>query len=106
MNKKAVIGILFGAIAGAIDVVPMLLQKLTWDANLSAFFMWVVIGFFLSTTELKLHPVIKGLLFSFLCLLPSVFIIGWKQPSALFPIFIMTAVLGSLLGLAVGRFAK
>ena len=41
MNRIA-IGIVFGIIAGIIDVIPMVLQKLTWDANLSAFSMWVM----------------------------------------------------------------
>jgi hypothetical protein len=34
--NKIVVGIIFGTVAGIIDVIPMLIQKLTWDANLSA----------------------------------------------------------------------
>jgi hypothetical protein len=36
-------------IAGVIDVIPMVVQNLTWDANLSAFAHWVVTGFLIST---------------------------------------------------------
>jgi len=36
-NKKIIVGLGFGTIAGIIDVIPMVLQGLTWDANISAF---------------------------------------------------------------------
>lgn len=35
--KKMKIGIVVGIVAGIVDVIPMVLQNLTWDANLSAF---------------------------------------------------------------------
>ena len=35
--KKQVTGIILGIIAGILDVIPMIIQDLTWDANLSAF---------------------------------------------------------------------
>jgi len=102
MNKK-VIGILFGVVAGIIDVIPMVMQDLTWDANISAFTMWVVIGFFIASIELNINPVLKGILISFLVLLPSSFIIGWAEPATLIPIAIMTTILGGALGYVIGR---
>ena len=105
MNKK-LIGLIFGLIAGIIDVIPMVLQDLTWDANLSAFTMWIVIGFFIASIELKMNSVLKGLLISFLVLLPSSFIIGWNEPVALIPITIMTTLLGGLLGFSIERWTK
>ena len=104
--RKIVIGLLLGAAAGVLDVIPMLAQKLPWDANLSAFSMWVVIGFFLSTSSLRLSAVAQGLLTSFLCLVPAAILVGAKQPASLIPIAIMTTALGCLLGWAVPRFAK
>lgn len=103
MKKKILSGILLGAAAGIIDVTPMILQKLPWDANISAFIMWVVIGFFLSVSEIKIHSILKGILFSFLTLLPCAILIGWKEAESLIPIVIMTLVLGGLLGFAVGK---
>jgi len=105
MKNNLVLGVLLGAAAGLLDLVPMLLQGLTWDANLSAFFLWVVAGFFLATTSLKLAPVLKGILIPFLCLLPSAFIIGWQEPFSLLPIAVMTLLLGALLGFAYGKFS-
>jgi hypothetical protein len=104
MKNKILIGIILGAIAGTLDVIPMSIQELPIEAGLSAFSMWVVIGFFLTVSEIKIHPILKGILFSFLTLLPSAFIIGWKEPLSLIPISIMTLVLGSFLGFTTGKF--
>ena len=104
--KRVQAGIVFGVVAGVIDVVPMLLQKLTWDANLSAFSLWVVSGYLVAVTPLKLKASVKGIFISFLVLLPSAFLIGWREPVSLFPIFTMTLILGSVLGYAVDKYGK
>ena len=104
--RKILIGIVIGVAAGILDVIPMIFQKLTWDANLSALTMWIVIGFFISTTEIKINYILKGILISFLVLIPSAFIIGWHEPKTLIPIAIMTLILGSLSGSTIGKFNK
>lgn len=104
--SKIKIGIIFGVIAGIVDVIPMIFQKLTWDANLSAFSMWIIAGFMVSTSNLKINSVLKGILISFLLLTPLAVIIGWHQPISLIPIFIMTLILGSLLGYFINRFGE
>ena len=103
MKNNIIIGLILGAIAGIIDVIPMVLQGLTWDANLSAFFLWLVSGFMLATSNLRLHPVLKGIIIPFICLLPSIFIIGWNSPLSLIPIFVMTLILGAFLGFVFSR---
>ena len=104
--NKIYYGIGFGIIAGIIDVIPMIIQKLTWDANLSAFSMWVVIGFILSVSKLKMKGIFKGITVSFLILLPTAILIGWKEPISLIPITVMTLILGSLLGYFVNKFVN
>jgi hypothetical protein len=106
MKNNIVVGLLLGIVMGVIDVIPMVLQGFTWDANLSAFFLWIVSGFMLATSDLKLRPMLKGIVIAFLCLLPSVFIIGWHDPISLVPIGIMTLILGSVLGFSYGKLAK
>jgi hypothetical protein len=103
MKNNIVIGLILGSIAGILDVIPMVLQGFTWDANLSAFFLWVVSGFMLATSNLNLTPVLKSIVISFLCLLPSVFIIGWNDPVSLIPIAVMTLILSVLLGFSYGK---
>jgi hypothetical protein len=106
MKNKLLIGVALGAVAGLIDMIPMLLQNLTWDANLSAFSLWVVSGFMLASSGLKLSPVLKGIVISFLCLVPSALLIGWKEPFSLIPIGVMTLILGALLGFAYNKLAR
>ena len=101
MNKLT-LGILLGALAGIIDVIPMVLQNLTWDANLSAFIMWVVAGLLVSVADFGVKGMLKGVLVAFLVLLPSAVLIGWKEPMSLVPISAMTLILGAALGCAVG----
>lgn len=106
MAKRIGIGVSLGILAGILDVIPMWLQKLTWDANLSAFFLWVVVGFMLATSNLRLPAALKGIVIACLCLLPSVFIIAGKDPLGLVPIGIMTLGLGALVGFVFHRLIK
>jgi len=106
MTKKIIVGILLGAIAGGIDMTPMVVQGLTWDANISAISMWIIAGFFISTSTLKINPFVKGILLSFLCLIPCAIIISWEEPKSILPIALMTLVLGSLLGKTIDIFTK
>ncbi|MFA5112833.1 MAG: hypothetical protein WC529_00870 [Candidatus Margulisiibacteriota bacterium] len=104
--KKLMTGLLIGAGAGLIDITPMLLAKMNWDANLSAFSLWVVVGFFVAAVDLNIQPVLKGLLIAFLTLLPSAVLIAGIQPVSLIPVTVMTLILGSLVGFLVGKYAK
>jgi hypothetical protein len=97
MNQIAT-GILLGIVAGIIDVIPMIIKKLTWDANISAFTMWIVVGFFIAAIDLNIQPIIEGIIIALLTLLPCAILIGWKEPKSLIPILAMTLVLGGGLG--------
>ena len=81
----------------------MIAQGLTWDANLSAFTLWVVVGFFVAVTKLRMSSAAQGILTAFLCLAPAAILIVWKQPFALVPIAVMTTLLGAGLGFVVRR---
>ena len=104
--KKTQLGVLLGILAGIIDVIPMVLQKLTWDANLSAFSLWIISGFLIATSNLKIKGITKGIIIPFLVLLPSAVIIGWQEPFSLIPITIMTLILGLALGFLIDKYGK
>ncbi len=104
--KKIYTGVVLGFIAGVLDVIPMILQKLAWHECLSAFTLWVVSGFLLSVTELKIHPVLRGIVIPFLVFAPSAALIGRHQPFILIPITITTLFLGALMGFAYWKLAK
>ncbi len=101
--KTIIIGIILGIAAGIIDVIPMIIKKLTWDANTSAFLMWVIVGFLIATTNLNMNPILKGIFIAFLVLTPCAVLIGRKEPKSLIPIFVMTLILGGLLGFLIPR---
>lgn len=104
--EKTKLGILLGVAAGIIDVIPMLAQNLTWDADISAFCLWVVSGFLIARTDINVNGRLKGMFISFLVLLPSAILIGWKEPFSLVPIFAMTVILGSTLGVIVEKYGE
>jgi len=99
-------GTLFGAIAGIIDVIPMIMMGLSWDADLSAFSLWVVSGLLIAATDLPVRGWLKGLIISFLVLLPCAILMGAKEPASLVPIGAMTLVLGSCLGHCIEKYAE
>lgn len=103
MKGKILSGLMIGVTAGFIDVIPMILQKLSWDANLSAFSMWVVIGFLLAVVDIKIKGILKGLIISYITITPTLFIVGWNDPKVLIPIFVMTTILGALSGYVYER---
>jgi len=105
MNKIK-IGLFLGIIAGIIDVIPMLIQKLSWDADLSAFLFWVVNGLLIATSNLKLPAALKGITISFLALIPLAIIIGKTEPVSLISISIMTLILGSGLGYGIDKIGR
>lgn len=104
--KKIKLGIILGVVAGIIDVIPMIFQKLTWDANLSAFTFWIVSGFFISSTNLNFKGAGKGIIISLILLIPLTFIIGWRDPTSLIPIITMNVILGALLGYSIDKFGE
>ncbi|OIO20625.1 hypothetical protein COV61_00740 [Candidatus Micrarchaeota archaeon CG11_big_fil_rev_8_21_14_0_20_47_5] len=104
--EKTKLGILLGVAAGIIDVVPMLAQNLSWDANISAFCLWMVSGFLIARTDAGVKGALKGAFISFLVLLPAAILIGWKEPFSLVPILAMTAVLGCALGFLVEKYGE
>ena len=104
--KKIAFGMLFGAAAGVLDLIPMIMQKLPLETDLSAFCLWMVSGFLIATSAIKLHPLGKGILIPFCVLLPSAVLIGWKEPISLIPMAIMTLFLGAVLGLVLENSMK
>jgi len=101
--KEIKVGFLLGLVAGFIDLIPMLLEKLTWDANISALSLWVIVGIFISTVEWKINSILKGVLISLMILLPTAILIAWKEPISIIPIVSMTIILGGLLGYSIRK---
>ena len=82
----------------------MIIQKLDKYANWSAFVHWVVLGIFIAYIQMSLSPWLKGLVVAELAALPIVIIVSKKDKKAGIPILVMSAVLGTLVGIATAKF--
>lgn len=104
--NKITIGIMFGILAGIADVILMIIQKLSWDANLSAFSLWIIVGFLIASSNLIVRGALKGIIISLMVLLPVAILLAWKDAFLLVPVLVTTIILGSLLGYFIDKFSK
>lgn len=104
--KKTSVGILAGIIAGIIDVIPMIIMDLSWDANISAFLFWIVVGFIISIASINLKGWKKGLLITFLLELPIFVLVAWEDIASLYAMLPFTIIMGSLLGYSIDKWGK
>ncbi len=62
--NEIIIALCIGIVAGVIDVVPMLMQKLDRYACISAFIHWIVLGQLIPYVSWDIQPWFKGLIIS------------------------------------------
>ncbi|MGC4119378.1 MAG: hypothetical protein QM765_33390 [Myxococcales bacterium] len=103
--KKSTLAVCLGIAAGVIDAVPMVPMGSSGFAIASAFAHWAVLGVLITYVEMDLRGWLKGLLIGLASAVPVALMVGPSEPTALGPIFVMSAVLGSLVGYLGGRFA-
>jgi len=101
---KLLIALGIGAIAGTIDIIPMILQKLDKHAIVSAFIHWVILGFVISYIQLPLAGWLKGGVIAEISALPIVFLVLKDDPKSILPILIMSAFLGCGVGFFTGEY--
>ena len=104
--NKTKIGIIVGIIFGIVDIIPMILMKMTWDTLVSAFLMCIIGGFLISTSNLKLNSTLKGMLIFFLIALPMMIVVVAGAPIELVPMLVTNLIIGSLMGYFIGRFGE
>ncbi len=104
--SKTKVGLTVGIIFGIVDIIPMILMKMTWDTLLSAFLMCVIGGFLISTSNLKLNNTLKGTLIFFLIAIPMMIIVVAGAPMELVPMLVTNLIIGSLMGYFISRFGE
>lgn len=102
---KLFVSIGIGAVAGIIDVVPMMIQKLDKFSNWSAFVHWVVLGVIISYLQVPLSPWLKGLVVAEISALPIVILVAKTDCKSIAPMVVMSAILGVAVGIVTGKFA-
>nr|WP_129733554.1 hypothetical protein [Parabacteroides goldsteinii] len=97
---------IIGIVAGIIDIIPMVIQKLDRRATVSAFLQYFFVSIIIVNIDLP-HIVwwLQGGLISVALALPVVVIVSTKDKKAVPIILTMAAVLGTLIGIA-GHYLK
>lgn len=103
---KLIISLFIGFVAGVIDVIPMLIQKLDTYACLSAFVHWIVLGVLISYVDFSMPNWLKGLIVAEMSILPIIIIVLKDDPKSVLPIIIMSAILGVFVGITTGKFTN
>lgn len=104
--EKLLLALFTGIIAGIIDIVPMILQKLDKYSIISAFIQWIVVTFVIIHIEFGMVGWLKGLIVAVLMSLPVIVLIMKNDAKSTVPILIMSIILGSLVGFISDIYGK
>ena len=106
MKDTLLLSVIIGIVAGTIDVIPMIIQKLDKKANISAFLQYFFVSIIIVNIDLP-HVVwwLQGGLISVALSLPVVVLVASEDRKAVPIILTMAAILGTLIGVA-GHFLK
>jgi hypothetical protein len=104
--RTVLISICIGTVAGIIDIIPMLIQKLDKRATISAFIQYLFVGIIIVNINLfGMIWWIQGGLISFALSIPVIIIVSVNDKKSVPIISLMSIVLGTLIGIA-GHFIK
>ncbi len=95
-----IIAVIIGLIAGLIDVIPMIIQKLDKSSNLSAFIHYFALGLIIPFVNWDITPFIKGVLIALLTSIPFMVLVYPKDKKAIIPMIIFSVILGAGIGIA------
>jgi hypothetical protein len=97
---------IIGVVAGIIDIIPMIIQKLDKRASISAFLQYFFVSIIIVHINLP-HIVwwLQGGIVSVALALPVVLIVATNDKKAVPIILSMAAILGTLIGIA-GHYLK
>ncbi len=100
---KYIKALLLGTAAGIIDVIPMVFQGLSWQANVSAFLHWLALGIIITFARLPMPAWLSGLTIAMLTGIPTAVYVTEHDSFSAIPILISSAVLGAALGLMTDK---
>lgn len=99
-------GIILGTLAGIIAMVPMSVGNFALQTKAAAFAGWIITGFLISASAIKISPVFRGITVAILVFVPLAIITGCARPASLIPLALMTLLLGGLLGYSVNALSS
>lgn len=99
--KILLISIAIGLVAGIIDILPMILQKLDKRAIISAFLHYFLVSIVIVNINLPgIVWWLRGGIISFALVLPIFVIVSGEDKKAAPIIAVMSVILGTLIGIA------
>jgi hypothetical protein len=101
--NKLIKALLLGMAAGILDVIPMIFQNLSWQTNLSAFLHWLGLSVIITYARLPISGWLSGLLIAMLTGIPIAVLVAESSTSAVIPILLSSAILGSLIGFMIEK---
>lgn len=90
--------LLLGLAAGILDVIPMVFQGLSWEANISALVHWIGLGVIITFARMPISSWASGIVIAVLTAIPIAVLVLPTDPGAIIPILLFSVILGGLLG--------
>lgn len=94
------ITVIIGIIAGLIDIIPMIIQKLEKRAIISAFIHYFLLGIIIPYVSWEVTPTIKGVTIALLSAIPIMIIVYPKDKKAIIPMIVFSMILGAGIGIS------
>lgn len=96
--------IIIGTVAGLIDAIPMIIQKLDKRDTVSAFLHYFALGLIIPFVNWGIAPWVKGIIIALLTSIPIMIIVYPKDKKAIFPMLIFSLILGAGIGIVGAKF--
>lgn len=103
MNDFLIV-IIIGIVAGLIDIIPMIIQKLDKRETISAFVHYFTLGLIIPFVSWEVAPWIKGIVIALLTAIPLMIIVYHKDKKAVIPMIAFSLILGAGIGIAGAKF--
>jgi hypothetical protein len=94
------IAILIGLAAGLIDVIPMVVQKISVKECVSAFVHYFMLGIIIPFVDWGIPAYFTGIVISLGSAIPIMILVYQKDKKAIIPMFIFSIILGAGIGYA------
>ncbi len=98
------IALTIGFIAGLVDIVPMIIQKLNKQDTLSSFLHYLALGIIIPYVHWGTAPWIKGIVIALITAIPIMIIVYKTDKKAVLPMIVFSLILGAGIGLAGAKF--
>ena len=98
---KLLLSVIIGIVAGIIDIIPMIVQKLPKHSTVSAFIYYFFIAIVIVNIDLPyIAWWLEGGLISFALMIPTLILIGHTDKKAIPIITANSIIIGTLIGIA------